>query len=305
MSKYPDVETKVEVPEAFKPLLEDLRKLTKDQQNPNRMTKRAREGLWRSMQKYGWIYPILVDQKGMLGDGEQRLETCLAHKEYYGPVLRLDVDDVDRRLLRQITNKLRGTHDPDKDLLEYQRLIEGGRRKELISILKIREKELREALEKNTVIEETQTGRRVVEAIAAMARYNPFLEKAGMTLVGEMEYQPHQKKLVTIIENYGSHVVTLHSPRAREAFINGLTKRQRDKLTNQLMKGLQALRGQGGQKEGTIGRGIREADRMMKGLADKGLTSLLGDLLPTKRIYLYWENPDPKIRYKDLRECAS
>lgn len=145
--KHPDAKTEIRVPEEYKPLLEDLRELTKDGENPNHMNKRAREGLWRSMKKYGWIYPILVDKKGMLGDGEQRLETCLTNKEHYGPVLRLDINDVDRRLLRQITNKLRGIHDPDKDLLEYRRLIEGGRRKELISILQLNEKAIKDALE--------------------------------------------------------------------------------------------------------------------------------------------------------------
>ncbi|NVM57611.1 MAG: hypothetical protein HWN51_05775, partial [Desulfobacterales bacterium] len=145
--KHPEAKTDIRVPDEYKPLIEDLRKLTKDGENPNHMTKRAREGLWRSMVKYGWIYPILVDRKGMLGDGEQRLETCLAHKEYYGPVLRLDVDDVDRRLLRQVTNKLRGVHDPDLDRAEYRRLIEGGRRKELISILQLNEKAIKDALE--------------------------------------------------------------------------------------------------------------------------------------------------------------
>jgi len=145
--KHPDAKTEIRVPEEYRPLLEDLRLLTKDGENPNRMTKRAREGLWKSMVKYGWIYPILVDKKGMLGDGEQRLETCLTNKEHYGPVLRLDVDDIDRRLLRQITNKLRGVHDPDLDQAEYRRLIEGGRRKELISILQINEKAIKDALE--------------------------------------------------------------------------------------------------------------------------------------------------------------
>ncbi|GAG20191.1 unnamed protein product, partial [marine sediment metagenome] len=134
------------------------------------------------------------------------------------------------------------------------------------------------------------TGKRVVETIAAMARYNPFFEKAGMTLVGEMAYQPHQKKLVAMVEKYGSTIATLHSPGARETFINGLTKKHRTSLTNQLLRNVKALRGQGGQKEGKLGRGVREADRMMKGLADHGLPHLLGNLLPTKRMYLYWEN---------------
>ena len=144
--KHPDAETEIRVPPEYRPLLEDLRLIQKCPDNPNRMGKRAREGLWRSLQKYGWVYPILVDKKGMLGDGEQRLETCLANNEYYAPVLRLDVEDVDRRLLRQITNKLRGVHDPDKDLQEYRRLIEGGRRKELISILQLNEKAIKDAL---------------------------------------------------------------------------------------------------------------------------------------------------------------
>jgi len=138
--------TTIHVPDEYKPLIEDLRLLVKDGSNPNRMLKREQAGLWRSLKMYGWVYPILVDKKGTLGDGEQRLETCLANKEYYGPVLRLDVDDIDRRLLRQVTNKLRGTHDPDKDAAEYRKLIAGGRRKELITILQLREKDIKDAL---------------------------------------------------------------------------------------------------------------------------------------------------------------
>lgn len=134
------------------------------------------------------------------------------------------------------------------------------------------------------------TGKRIVETIAAMARYNPFFEKAGMTLVGEMKYQPHQTNLVNLLESYGAHVALLHSPREREDIITGLTTKRREKLTNLLMKSVKALRGQGGQKTGTLGRGTREADRMMKDLVDGGLPSLLGNLLPTKRMYLYWEN---------------
>ncbi len=146
--------TTIHVPDEYKPLIEDLRLLVKDGENPNRMLKREQAGLWRSLQMYGWVYPILVDKNGTLGDGEQRLETCLANKEYYGPVLRLDVNDIDRRLLRQVTNKLRGKHDPDKDAAEYRKIIAGGRRKELISILQLREKDIRDALA-NKIKEDT------------------------------------------------------------------------------------------------------------------------------------------------------
>lgn len=145
--KHPDAETQIRVPEEFKPLLEDIRELNKDGQNPNQMTKSKREALWRSLKKFGWFKPILVDGGGLLGDGEQRLEACLANDEYYAPVLRLDVDDKDRRLLRQVANKLRGQHDPGLDAAEYRRIVNAGGQQDLIQILQVREKELREALE--------------------------------------------------------------------------------------------------------------------------------------------------------------
>lgn len=145
--KHPDVETKILVPEEFKPLIEDLRELMKDGQNPNQMGKSRREALWRSLKKFGWFKPILVDGGGLLGDGEQRLEACIANEEFYAPVLRLDVDDKDRRLLRQVANKLRGVHDPDLDAAEYRRIVDAGGQQDLVQILQLREKELREALE--------------------------------------------------------------------------------------------------------------------------------------------------------------
>jgi len=46
------------------------------------------------------------------------------HGEYFGPVLRLDLKDTDRRLLRQVLNKLKGTHVPELDAAEFQRLID-------------------------------------------------------------------------------------------------------------------------------------------------------------------------------------
>ena len=145
--KVPDAETQIEVPEPYKQLLEDLRLLTFDGDNPNRMTKRKREGLWQSLCKLGWVYPILVDEKGLTADGQQRIETCLAHEEYYAPVLRLGIDDMDRRLLRQITFYVRGDHDELRDALDRRRIVEGGGRGDLIRILQINEKDLQKALD--------------------------------------------------------------------------------------------------------------------------------------------------------------
>ena len=118
--------TTINVPEAYLPLLEDIRLLQSDQQNPNRTTLNQQEQIWRSLQKYGWAYPLIVNKDGTYVDGEQRAEVCKQHNEFYAPVLRLPVSDVDRRMLRQILNKLKGTHNKELDLAEYMRIIELG-----------------------------------------------------------------------------------------------------------------------------------------------------------------------------------
>ncbi|HLN88576.1 MAG TPA: hypothetical protein VK253_00765 [Candidatus Binatia bacterium] len=114
--------TTISVPDAYLPLLEDIRFLNRDQQNPNRTTISQQEQIWKSLQKYGWAYPLVTNRDGTYVDGEQRAQVCLDHGEYYAPVLRLSVSDVDRRMLRQILNKLKGKHNKELDAAEYMRI---------------------------------------------------------------------------------------------------------------------------------------------------------------------------------------
>jgi hypothetical protein len=127
--------TTIKVPDAYLPLLEDIRLLSADQQNPNRTTIRQQEQIWMSLQKYGWAYPIITNKDGVYADGEQRAEVCLQHSEFFAPVLRLPVTDVDRRLLRQILNKLKGKHNKELDTAEYMRIIEAGEKDYLKAVL--------------------------------------------------------------------------------------------------------------------------------------------------------------------------
>jgi hypothetical protein len=113
--------TALNIPQAYVPLLEDIRLLKSDQNNPNRMSLKQHEEVWKSLQKYGWTYPILTNKDGTLLDGEQRPQVCLQHNKFFAPVLRLPVTDIDRRMLRQILNKLRGKHDKELDAAEYIR----------------------------------------------------------------------------------------------------------------------------------------------------------------------------------------
>ena len=127
--------TTIKVPEAYLPLLEDIRLLEADQNNPNVTTIRQQEQIWRSLQKYGWAYPIVTNKDGVYLDGEQRGKVCIEHDEFFAPVLRLSVSDVDRRMLRQILNKLKGKHNKELDAAEYMRIIEQGEKDGLKALL--------------------------------------------------------------------------------------------------------------------------------------------------------------------------
>ncbi|MBE3116717.1 hypothetical protein IMZ68_05875 [Candidatus Bathyarchaeota archaeon] len=127
--------TTISVPDAYLSLLEDIRLLSGDQQNPNRTTTNQQEQIWKSLQKYGWAYPLVTNRDGTYVDGEQRAQVCIEHGEFYAPVLRLPVSDVDRRMLRQILNKLKGKHNKELDAAEYMHIAELGEKDGLKALL--------------------------------------------------------------------------------------------------------------------------------------------------------------------------
>lgn len=151
--------SQIAIPEQYRDLVEDLRELKRDEDNPNRMTAKQHEQIWKSLTKYGWVYPVVTNKDGVFADGEQRVDVCLSHKEFYGPVLRLPVEDVDRRLLRQVLNKLKGKHSRDADQEEYAKIVQAGEDDELKQLLQAIGEPLPELLQslgtKTEVIPET------------------------------------------------------------------------------------------------------------------------------------------------------
>jgi hypothetical protein len=144
----------------MKPILEDIRLLRSDGNNPNRMTNKQKEELWKSLQEFGWTDPILTNQDGVFTDGEQRVSVCIAHGEFYAPVYRMkDLSEVQRRRLRLIANELKGKHNRELEEAEWQRIIELGQREELESFLDSMGEKLPEMLrdepEKVSIIPET------------------------------------------------------------------------------------------------------------------------------------------------------
>jgi hypothetical protein len=127
--------TAIRVPEAYSPLVEDIRLLKSDENNPNKMSIKQQEQVWKSLQKYGWTYPIITNKDGIFADGEQRAQVCKTHGEFFAPVLRLPVSEVDRRMLRQILNKLKGKHGKELDSAEFLRIVEAGERDDLKALL--------------------------------------------------------------------------------------------------------------------------------------------------------------------------
>lgn len=127
--------TAIKVPDAYMSMLEDIRLLQSDEQNPNRITIKQQDQIWSSLQKYGWTHPIITNKEGVYADGEQRAEVCKRHNEFFAPVLRLPVTDVDRRMLRQILNKLKGKHNKELDVAEYARIMQQGEKDYLRAVL--------------------------------------------------------------------------------------------------------------------------------------------------------------------------
>jgi ParB-like chromosome segregation protein Spo0J len=103
--------------------------------NPNRMTLAQLDRLKASIKRWGDIVPIITNKDLLVADGAQR---CQAMKEIgmtECSVIRLPVKDVDRRLLRQVLNKLRGKHNKEMDAAEYLRIIDAGEKEDLQLLL--------------------------------------------------------------------------------------------------------------------------------------------------------------------------
>lgn len=81
------------------PILEQVSvtKITEDQKNPNRMKKRDLDALAENIRKYGFIVPIITNKEYVIADGSHRLQAAKHLGMEKVSVIRLDVDEVNRR----------------------------------------------------------------------------------------------------------------------------------------------------------------------------------------------------------------
>lgn len=110
--KIPDIETEL------------LLNLKTDETNPNIMSKKQIKSVANSIKKYGFLVPIIVNKDNVIIDGHQRKIAAESLDLEVVPIIRLNVDKIDAKILKQIMNKLKGHHDYELDLAEYKSILE-------------------------------------------------------------------------------------------------------------------------------------------------------------------------------------
>lgn len=117
-----------------------------DGQNPNRMNREQLGRLKTSIKKWHFIVPIITNKDLIVADGEQRLTAAKALGMKQVSIIRLPLQDVDRRLLRQVLNKLKGEHEALADAEEFERIINVGRKEDLQFLLGLSDEKLQRSL---------------------------------------------------------------------------------------------------------------------------------------------------------------
>jgi len=113
----------------------EIDKIKVDVSNPNKMNQDQFEALKKTIKKFGYLVPVILDKELRIADGEHRY---LAYKEMgmkQIPAYILDITDPDRRILRQVMNKLKGEHDYELDLKEFEFFQNKDKLKELFELV--------------------------------------------------------------------------------------------------------------------------------------------------------------------------
>lgn len=144
----------------------EISKLKVDGNNPNEMSVRHKKALAKNIQRYGFIIPVITNEDYLVADGEQRLDVAntLLHMKKV-PVIKLPIKEVDRRIIRQVMNKLKGTHDRSLDLAEYERVIEDDGNDDMVELLGMTDKDMSRIYDDLRDVDEIDTPPLPVESI--------------------------------------------------------------------------------------------------------------------------------------------
>ena len=158
----------------------DIESLQLDGDNPNKMKKNQLNALRKAIKKWGFIVPIITNRDLIVADGEQRITVAKELGMKQVPVIRLDIEDVDRRILRQVLNKLKGHHVKELDQSEYEKIIDAGREDDLKEFLLISDKDLEAALGEEASIDVENKYELIIEFPNEEEQKGAYLNLTGM-----------------------------------------------------------------------------------------------------------------------------
>jgi DNA modification methylase len=106
-----------------------------DKENPNKLNKSGMRALKQSIKQFGYLVPVIVDEDYIVADGEHRVQAYreLGMREI--PVMIIPKNELNRKLIRQVMNKLKGQHNPDLDAAEYAKILDMGGEETLRALL--------------------------------------------------------------------------------------------------------------------------------------------------------------------------
>ena len=125
-----------------------ISKITFDETNPNVLTNEQMKSLKLVMEKFGFLAPVVLNKDLQVVDGEHRVRVYQELGKKTIPAYVIDVNNINKKMLRQLMNKLRGEHDKQKDAEEFKLIFEAGKLNEFSSLLATQTEDFQAILEK-------------------------------------------------------------------------------------------------------------------------------------------------------------
>ena len=102
-------------------------KIKFDDDNPNEMSDEQMAALSATLDKFGNLAPVILSEPSKKGeytviDGEHRVRVYIDKGMNKIPAHIINVSRIDKKILRQVMNKLRGQHDMVKDEAEFLKI---------------------------------------------------------------------------------------------------------------------------------------------------------------------------------------
>jgi ParB-like chromosome segregation protein Spo0J len=121
----------------------DIKKLKKREGNPNKMTKDQMESLKTSIQKFGEMQPILIDQNNVIIDGHQRVQAYEELGKPQIPAIKLNLEhESDKLILSAVMNRLKGRPDMELQAAEFRQILKNAEMTDLTALIACSEQEV-------------------------------------------------------------------------------------------------------------------------------------------------------------------